>query len=175
MSKRKTLLIAAALLMLSVVAVKPAMAYLTDTHTSNGAASVYLEDKKIVIIPKERIEDNIKVISVENTGELSVYARVKVITGRTHSLEFDKDKSDSKWSYNSSDGYYYYSELLEVGETTKDLYVKVSPGTSAEEKFNVIVVAEAARPISGGNAGDWDGEIAKETSSGNPTQNEGGN
>ena len=175
MSKKKALLIAAALLMLSAVVVKPAMAYLTDTHTSNGKASVYLEDKEIIIIPKERIEKDVKVISVENKGELPVYARVKVITGRTHKLELDSDKSDPKWSYKASDGYYYYNDLLEVGETSNELYVKVSPGTSAEDKFNVVVVAEAARPLADGSAGDWDSEIAKETSSGNAGQNEGGN
>lgn len=175
MSKKKTLLIAAALLMLSVVAVKPAMAYLTDTHSTNGGAAVYLEDRRIEIIPKERIEENTKVISVENTGDLPVFVRVKVIAGRTHLLELDTEKSDSRWSYNEDDGYYYYSDILEVEETSKELYVKIAPGNSAEEKFNVIVVAEAARPLSDGSAGDWKGKIAQETNTYDPAQNEGGN
>ncbi len=168
--KKYLVIVAAALLMISAVAVKPAMAFLTDTHNTAGTSIVHLSDKKIEIIPKERIEKDIKVISVENTGDLPVYARVKVIVGRTQGLIFDKDSSKG-WS--EKDGYYYYDSIIEPGKTSNELYVKIDPKNTADEEFNVIVVAEAARVKNDGSAG-WDEKIAKETSITTPTQNEGG-
>ena len=163
--KKHLLLAAAALLMISAVAVKPAMAFLTDSHKTEGTSMVHLEEHHIEIIPKERIDKDIKVISVENTGELPVYARVKVVAGRTQGLVFDKDKSEG-WT--EKNGYYYYDSLIEVGKTSKDLYVMVDPKNSADETFNVVVVAEASI------SKDFDKKVAKETSVTTPTQNEGG-
>lgn len=168
--KKYLVIVAAALLMISAVAVKPAMAFLTDTHNTAGTSIVHLSEKKIEIIPKERIDGDIKVISVENTGEQPVYARVKVIVGRTQGLVFDKEKSNG-WS--EKDGYYYYDSIIHVGKTSNELFVKVDPKKTADESFNVVVVAEAARVKNDGTAG-WDEKIAKETSITTPTTNEGG-
>ena len=101
MNKRKGLMIiAASLLLIGAVSVKPAMAYFTDTHQATGAVL-----GKYEITPHEEVQGLTKVISVENTGDYPVYARVQLFAGSTVDLIFEADKS-SGWT-KGVEGFYY--------------------------------------------------------------------
>ena len=149
MNKRKGLMIiAASLLLIGAVSVKPAMAYFTDTHQASGAVL-----GKYEITPHEEVQGLTKVISVENTGDYPVYARVQLFAGSTVDLIFEADKS-SGWT-KGLDGFYYYNNKLDAGQTSTQLYVQVDPNGQEAESFNVVVVEEAAMIDAAGNP-QWD-------------------
>lgn len=159
MNKKKMILIAASVLMLSAVAVKPAIAFLTDTHGTAGTSTVHINDHDIEIIPVERIDENIKVIKIKNTGELPVKVRVKLVVGSTHKdeLEFgESQKAQSVgWTYDSGDGYYYYKDTIDVGKESGELHVKITPKPGTTGRFNIIVTSEAAR-VKADGTGAWE-------------------
>ena len=155
MNKKKIIVIAASLLLLGSIAVKPALAYFTDSHTAKGAVSVTLGEYKIV--PDEEVDGLTKTIYVKNTGDFPVYARVKVFVGSTHGLKFEEDKSDD-WRYVSSDEFYYYDKILQPTDTSKPLVVTIDPKNETSETFNVIVVEEATLVDSDGNY-NWDKKV----------------
>lgn len=148
MNKKKVLIIAASVLMLGAVAVKPAMAYFTDTQKASGTVKL----GKYEITPYEEVEGMEKKISIKNTGDYPVYTRVKVFAGSTHGLSFETDKS-TDWSQKGE--YYYYDKILEVNATTPELVVKIDPKSETKEQFNVVVVEEACR-VNADNSASWD-------------------
>ena len=135
--KKKILIVAASLLLLGAVGVKPAMAYFTATHESSGVASF----GHIEITPHEKIDGFTKSITIENTGDNPVYVRVQLFAGSTHKLTVAAGSS-SKWD-KDADGFYYYSDKLEAGATTETLSVTVDSNGETAKEFNVIVVSEA--------------------------------
>lgn len=147
-NKKKIIIIAASLLLLGAVGVKPAMAYFTATHESSGVVNFgHME-----ITPHEKIDGFTKSITIENTGEQPVYVRVQFFAGSTHKLTTTLTSS-SKWSKNE-DGFYYYSQQLAAGKTTETLAVKVDPEGETADYFNVIVVSEATGVKEDGSY-DW--------------------
>jgi hypothetical protein len=154
MNKKKILIIAASLLMLGAVAVKPAMAYFTDTHDAKGAATF----KHIEIKPYEDIDGFTKIVRIENTGDAPVYVRVKFFAGNSevHKLTTDDERTHG-WAL-KEDGFYYYNDVVPAGDVnnvTDTLAVKVDPGLDEDPYFNVIVVSEAA-PLKADGTADWD-------------------
>ena len=72
-----------------------------------------------------------------------VYVRIKAFAGKAYTLAFSDP--DGKWTYHTDDGYYYYDEVLEVGETTSTLDIQISnfPNPAAVgDRFHVVVVKE---------------------------------
>ena len=144
MNKKKVLIIAASVLMLGAVSIKPAMAYFTDTHSATGTVKF----GKYEITPYEEVDGMTKKISIKNTGDYPVYTRVKVLAGSTHGLTFDKENSTDWYD---KDGYYYYDKVLDVDSETSKLLVTIDPNDENKEEFNVIVVEEACRADKDGN------------------------
>ena len=153
--KKKTLIItAAALLMLGAVAVKPAMAYFTDTHSAEGTVRF----GKYEITPHERVNGFEKTIWVENTGDYPVYARVKVFAGSTHPLTYETENTG--WEL-KADGFYYFNQIIEPKKTSNQMKVKIDPNGDKGEEFNVIVIEEAAKVKADGTAA-WDEKSVNE-------------
>ncbi|MBO5617749.1 MAG: hypothetical protein J5901_05330 [Pseudobutyrivibrio sp.] len=169
MNKKKIMIISASLLMLAAVSVKPAMAYFTDTHKAVGTVKFGSYE----ITPHEKVENNVKKITVENTGDYPVFARVKVLAGHTHDLEFDKSASKD-WTL-KDDGYYYYDNPIDVKELSSELVIKISDNADTDDAdtFNVIVVEEATKVADDGTA-KWDETTVNSEKFGLNKNNKGG-
>lgn len=152
MNKKMVLTVAASLLVVGSIAVKPAMAYFTDTHTGKGSVAMTMEMGDIKVVPDEDVTEMTKKITIKNTGDVPVMARVKVFAGSTHDLIFNAEESVN-WSENS-DGYYYYSEKLGPAKQSSELIVTIDPKNEIAGSFNVIVVEEATRVQPDGSY-DW--------------------
>lgn len=159
MIKKKYIVIAASILMLGAISVKPAMAFLTATHSTEGTSTVHLGEYEYEIIPDEKYEGLQKRITIKNTGEMDVFGRVKVLAGSTHKVSAkDEDLVAQNWHYDASNGYYYYDKKLAVGELSTELIVTIDPNGDDIDSFNVVVVEEAAPVDVGGNP-VWDGKL----------------
>lgn len=156
MNNKKLIIVAASLLILSSIAVKPAMAYFTDSHSGKGTVAMTMEMGDYKIVPDEEVDGMIKKITVKNEGDYPVRARVKVFAGSTHEIDFVSEESAS-WSTNS-DGFYYYDEELEPNASSSQLVVQVNPNGEPTGTFNVIVVEEATR-VQGDGTYDWKEKI----------------
>ena len=110
-----------------------------------------------------------KYVSVSSQeGSIPVYVRVKGFAGSKYTLTYTGDG----WTYNSSDGYYYYNEVLEGGKTTSSIRIAISdiPSTPEDgDNFNVVVIYETI-PVQYDSEGnliapidaDWSGEVDNE-------------
>lgn len=175
MKNKKLIIVAAALLMLGAISIKPAMAYFTDTHTANGSVLF----GKHAITPHEKTEGLTKTITVENTGDYPVFVRVKLFAGTTHGLKFNEDKS-AKWSFNGNDEFYYFETPIAPKELTEELVVDIDPIDETAGEFNVIVVEEGCRVGEDGKP-TWDDKISNTetyspgTENDKPAENESAN
>lgn len=108
-----------------------------------------------------------KKVSVQNTGDLPVYVRARIVVGgadaskvqyvRENQLPTDLANSDgvyvvlsdsAKWQQNATGNneWYYYTEFLPAGSTTDLLMTKVYIGGAAkvdESHFEVTITQEA--------------------------------
>jgi hypothetical protein len=133
-SKKVTLLAAAALVLVLGVSVGTAMAYFTTYATAKGGVPITLGAQTSI---HEEYGDWTKTISVENTGDVPVFVRAKVLAGS----RIDVTITGTNWSL-GKDGYWYYSEALPVGGTTANLVASIEKNADVTSSFNVAVVQE---------------------------------
>lgn len=151
---KKTLGLAGAALFLTAgLSVGSAMAYFTTYTQVSGGVSLSLGTTST--IPEETVEDWTKHVTIENTGDIDCFVRVRAFAGSQYqnSLVY----SGENWSL-AADGYYYYSEILSPGETSGELLIAID-NMESNQSFNVIVVQESAPVIydeNGNPTGDWD-------------------
>ena len=117
-----------------------------------------LEEHTVLI---EDVVDWAKRISVYNSpgiyynsASVPVYVRIKAFAGKAYSLSFSDP--DGKWTYHADDGYYYYDEVLGVGETTSTLDIQIGSvpmPAAVGDTFNVVVVKEVV-PVTYQRNGD---------------------
>ena len=160
MKTKGLILVAAAVILLSGVAVKPAIAYFTDTFWTEGKIELNLGDGHLPEMD-DTVENMIKKVSIKNTGDYEVLVRAKAIYPDTCTVEL----VDSTGWTEGDDGYYYYSEIVNPGETTEQLKLQIT--TEATGSFNVIIIQEATKVIyteDGEATGDWNSAIATQTS-----------
>ncbi len=174
MNKRVISLAACALVLTAALSVKPAMAYFTASASANGKVAVAIEDTHTSI--SESGEGQTKVISVANTEQTPCYVRVAVLMPESISAAY----AGTNWSYNEQDQYYYYSEILNAGESADDLTLTIDTTNAlADAKltyadFNVIVIPESAKVLydeNGSPYADWNQKIYPEAE----VNEEGGN
>ena len=85
-----------------------------------------------------------KIPQVKNIDEGSVWVRVKVAKGATINGGTEVAVSDNSISadfntqdwLDGGDGYYYYSHILEAGETTEPLFTEVTLADSLSNTYN---------------------------------------
>ena len=151
---KKTLGLAGAAFFLTAgLSVGSAMAYFTTYTQVSGGVSLSLGTTST--IPEETVEDWTKHVTIENTGDIDCFVRVRAFAGSQYqdSLVY----SGENWSL-AADGYYYYSEILSPGETSGELLIAID-NMESNHSFNVIVVQESAPVIYDGDGnpiGDWD-------------------
>ena len=92
------------------------------------------------------MENGTKIVSIRNIGDYACYVRVTAFAGSSYTLTF-ADGGSRKWS-NGGDGYWYYSDLVQPGETTGTLNIKIPQellgDVTEDTELNVIVVQECA-------------------------------
>ena len=151
---KKTLCLAGtALLLTAGLSVGSAMAYFTTYTQVNGGVTLSLG--MTTTIPDETVDNWTKHVTIENTGDIDCFVRVRAFAGSQYqnSLVY----SGENWSL-AADGYYYYSEILSPGETSGELLIAID-NMERNQSFNVIVVQESAPVIYDGDGnpiGDWD-------------------
>lgn len=152
--KNKTLALGAgAFLLTAGISAGTAMAYFTTYTQVSGTVPLSLGE--IETIPDEEVTDWEKRVTIENTGDMECFVRVRAFAGSQYqdSLVY----SGENWSL-AADGYYYYREILSPGERSGELRIAIDNMESGQS-FNVIVVQESAPVIydeKGNPAGDWD-------------------
>ncbi|MBE5891389.1 MAG: hypothetical protein E7282_10570 [Lachnospiraceae bacterium] len=109
-------------------------AYFTTYATAQGTVPISLGSQTDI---HEEYANWKKTISVENTGEVPVFVRVKVLCAS----QFEVTAEGTNWSL-GNDGYYYYSEVVLVGETTENIVASIQKSEDVKSDFNIIVVQE---------------------------------
>ena len=149
--KYKIHIIITAALICNIAAVGGVIAYLTSADTAVNTYGVGHVDTDIVeefdpppeLKPGVSFEKNVK---VKNTGECPSYVRVQAVF-----TDGDMEKlCDVDWNtndYEYRDGYYYYKNILEVGETTEPLFTTITVDENATadqlKDFDILVYVEA--------------------------------
>lgn len=148
MKKRSIFLGAFAAALAATATVGSAWAYFTTYAEAQGGYTISLGDETRV---EEEFSDWTKHIAVTSAeGSEPAYVRVKAFSGSEYTLVYS-DKAD-KWSP-GEDGYYYYEDIVEGGQTTEPLDVRIEDIPEDAEEFNVVVVHEST-PVQYDEAGD---------------------
>ncbi len=117
-----------------------AWAYFTTYVGARGMLTLELGDETTIDEPKFESWTKHIVVS-SDPGSKPVYVRARAFCGSQYSLVYS---GSDKWTP-GSDGYYYYSDILNGGEKTEELLVKIEnvPEDVADaSEFNVAVVYE---------------------------------
>lgn len=144
LSKKALCLAAASLVLAGGASVGSAYAYFTTYTEASGG--VLFEMGKTETTIHEDVQNGMKIVSIENTGDYACYVRVTAFAGSGYTLTF-ADGGSGRWS-DGHDGYWYYSELLQPKTTTADVHIKIPEellkDLTDEKDLNVIVVQECA-------------------------------
>ena len=156
MKKRTTYLAALALVLVMSASIGSAWAYFTTHVTARGGYPLELGNETSVNEEFDSWTKHVTVTSREDSGP--VYIRVKAFAGSEYELRY-LDES-GKWTP-GADGYYYYSDIVNGGETTAVLDIRIDnvPQDLKEEaEFNVAVVYESTPVLydeDGNPYADW--------------------
>jgi len=137
------------------ISVSAACAYFMDTESASNKITVGENTVEIIEEfepPKELKPGTVfnKYPKVKNTGSVPCYIRMfaefnNSDTGRYAVLNFES----SKWSEKQSDGYYYYSDIVEPGEMTEALFTTVSVKEDADysqlKDFDIKIYSESVQ------------------------------
>ena len=154
--------LAAALLICS--AVGSAWAYFTTYAEAKGSHTISLGSKTTV---EEKFSAWTKRVTVTNEeGSAPVWVRAKAFFGSEYSASYSDE--NGKWTP-GSDGYYYYGDIVNGGESADELLIKIGnipEDAKDSESFNVIVIYETT-PVqydeSGNAYADWTLKLNTET------------
>ncbi len=174
---KRLLIVSLVVIICAVMAVIGTSAFFTKTGEvktviKTGNVDIAVHDKTAAgesseatvydIMPGDTVE---KIVTVENTGTHPVYVRVKV-TPRISNEKLDPSCLEiafntTDWTYDESDGYHYYNNVLEAGETTAPIYDSVyvnGPKVDNDyraEYFSIDVVAGGVQSENNGQT-VWD-------------------
>ena len=145
LSKKALCLAAAGLVLVGGASVGSAYAYFTTYTEASGGVVFEMGATKTEI--HEDVKDGMKIVSIENTGDYACYVRVTAFAGSEYTLTY-KDGGSRKWTNGGDDYWWYYSDLVQPGETTGTLNIKIPADLfndlTDEKDLNVIVVQECA-------------------------------
>ena len=149
--KKKLTAIFLCVALVAIAVVSASLAYFTDTKTATNTFTV--GNVKIDLIEQQKgangLEDFVsnkillpgtsdknavsKIVTVKNTGENAAYVRIQVqkAISLAEGVQGDPDVSlitmdFDRAGWTEKDGYYYYNEPLEPGETTTALFNNVT-------------------------------------------------
>ena len=116
MKHKNLILTALAAAMVLTGAMGSAYSYFTTNAEAAGAATISLGSRTEV---QEEFSNWTKHVTVTSTEDSEpVYVRVKAFCGSEYSLVYSD--SEGNWTP-GSDGYYYYTPIVNAGETTTEL------------------------------------------------------
>ncbi|MGI5873564.1 MAG: hypothetical protein ACOX8R_02755 [Bacillota bacterium] len=157
MKKKYAIMALAAFLLVLGASVGPAFSYFTTYATARGGQTLTLGEETRIT---EEFDDWQKTVAIENSETSTpVFVRVKAFGPSQYPLQY---QGSEKWSP-GADGYYYYSDILQAGETTDRLVVSINnvprDGVPTEDaSFDVAVVYETAPVLYNDNGepyADW--------------------
>lgn len=162
-TKKKILSISMIASLAAVAVIGSSLAYFTDedekTNTITiGNVEIKLTEPEWDAEGEEEAEEMYpgeavaKDPTVENTGANPAFVRVRVEWPEGVDLSYRTDYVDEKlgddWAYNETDGYFYYTKVLEAGATTDALFDQIVLSTDttngdATTGYDIVVTAEA--------------------------------
>lgn len=158
MRKEKILLAAAALILTAGVVSTPrigtASAYFTTSTGAAGSRTLQVGSNPDM---EEEFSGWTKTVTVTN-GEDSqpVYVRARAFSGSAYTLSYQDESG--RWS-SGDDGFYYYSDIVNAGESTSPLRVGIDGIPDQGGSFNVAVIYEST-PVryheDGSPYADWE-------------------
>lgn len=169
MKLSKKILAAAAIVLPLSIGTGSALAYFTANDMSSGSCGVEVGNPQTEI--DEKFGNWQKQVTITNTGDVSVYVRVKAFSGSQYPLTCQPGEG---WK-DGGDGYYYYTPILGTEDNNKSttaLGIKIGndniPADATDkESFNVIVIYEKTPAVkydeSGNMVPDWDYKIVQQS------------
>lgn len=173
LSKKSLCLAAAALTLTAGISAGTAMAYFTTYAEASRSIALdmpgFSETDTI-----EKFSNWTKHVAIQNKGDSACYVRVKAYAGEKYqnNLKYEDGKDESILGENQklddipfakrgpwtlgSDGYYYYTEVVEPGQYTHVLDIIIPVGEDDKDSFNVVVVQESTNvEYKDGKAKSW--------------------
>ncbi len=157
MKKRDIFLAVFAAVLVLAGSAGSAWAYFTTYVEARGMLTLEMGDETTIDEPKFESWTKHIVVSSDK-GSKPVYVRARAFCGSEYKLVYT---GSSKWTP-GSDGYYYYSDILNGGEKTEELLVKIENVPVEDVKdgseFNVVVIYETTPVLydeSGKPYADW--------------------
>ena len=157
-----------AVLLITALSIKPAIAYFTAYTQAEGERTIHLSGKTDI----EEIfsfDNWTKTVTIENTEGEDVFIRVKAFAGETYKLTVEGEGWEEK------DGWWYFESPVAAGASTKDLNVKIEGVEEADPEntdFNVAIVYESAPVRYSADDepyADWDAKLDTGTLTGGET------
>ncbi len=144
MKKRSIVLAVFAAVLVLASSIGAAVAYFTTYVTANGGYVIHIENETHI---HEDVGKGQKVIRIENTGEGPVFVRVKAFNGDDFNVEMDPESPSTNWEYKLEDGYWYYRDVVNPGDNTSELTLKITDIKDQQwedgDVRNVIVIYES--------------------------------
>ena len=138
MKKRVIWLSVLALILVAGISIPGTLAYFTTHTQAQGGQQIHLGATSTIT---EEFSDWTKTIAMTNTGANDCYIRAKVFYGSSVEVNVAPE-NDGAWTQNGD--YWYYSDIVPMGETTTNLLAKIQVPESMQDDFDVIVVFECA-------------------------------
>ena len=143
----KTDLLVLFLLCLMLVGVTAGFLISTDSVTNRlscGYNTAEIVENYVPLSSFAKGEEVIKEVKVRNEGSVPCYVRVFAEISRPEAREaIDVDFSTSDWS-KMSDGYYYYSRVLNAGEESSPLFTTLTAKENISD-FEMICYSESVQ------------------------------
>ena len=143
----KTDLLVLYLLCLMLVGVTAGFLISTDSVTNRlscGYNTAEIVENYVPLSSFAKGEEVTKEVKVRNEGSVPCYVRVFAEISRPEAREaIDVDFSTSDWS-KMSDGYYYYSRVLNAGEESSSLFTTLTAKENVSD-FEMICYSESVQ------------------------------
>lgn len=154
MRKRSSKFITAllAVLILSALLAAGSMAYFSDYEVARGEATLHLNGQTEI---EEKIVDGNKVISIKNikntTADADVLEAPAVVRVAVYGPKNITVTPAVPEDWEEHNGYYYYTKVLGIGESTSDLTAEIElteeEAENTGDHYDVVVVHESALPV----------------------------
>lgn len=143
------------LALIGLVSVPSAYAYFTTYADAEGEREIMLGNDTDI---EEEVNDLTKHIEIANNEDSQpVYIRVRVFWAEGTNVD-NVYINGENWS-EGSDGFWYYSEIVDPGQKTTELTASIQTKGDKKPDFNVVVVSESTPVIYENNNPrpmDWD-------------------
>lgn len=131
-------------------------AYFTTYCEAKGSQRISIGTARPVV--EKRNANNNIYIAIRNDGDADCYARIKIFANSKVQLI---DNNSTKWN-KSSDGYWYYTDVLSAGSRTSEIQIPYTQTNASDDIFsNIVIINEATRVLYNGQtpSANWESFI----------------